>query len=184
MQPSDSALVARISLGDPDALQQLYERHSTALYAHLWYELDGDDTSINEVMQDTFVAVWRSASSYRGDAQVKTWLYRIAHNAIFQLRRHTRRQQSVLTPLTEASTVNQAHVSHEDAIITRLTLGDALGHLSAKHYAVLELVLVQGFSLEEVAQLLGVPVGTVKSRLSYARRDLMKQLATNIVAGE
>lgn len=185
MQPDDSALIARIAQGDQDALQQLYERYSSALYAHLWHQLDGDSTLVDEAVQDTFLAVWRSAAGYRGEAQVKTWLFRIAHSVMFHLRqRLKRRSLLMLVALTDEAACDQLSASPEDAVIDRLALDDALAHLLAKHYSVLELILVQGLSLEEVAQTLEIPVGTVKSRLSYARRTLLKHFAINTAVGE
>src|SRR5262249_32824174 len=74
--------------------------------------------------------------------------------------------------------------SHEDEVVGRITLDDALRRISAKHRAVLELIFYYGFTCEEAARILDVPVGTVKSRLSYARKALHEQLTNGTTLAE
>jgi RNA polymerase sigma factor (sigma-70 family) len=85
---------------------------------------------------------------------------------------------------TQEAAIGGACGSHEDGVLDRLALQGALGQLSARHRAALELVFVHGFALTEAAQILGVPEGTVKSRISYARRALLRALESPVAGAE
>ncbi|HKD77799.1 MAG TPA: RNA polymerase sigma factor, partial [Ktedonobacterales bacterium] len=148
MQESDVALIARVAQHDHEALRHLYERYYDALYTYLWHRLRGDAMLIDEALQDVFVAVWHHANSYRGEAQVKTWLFRIAHGTAFHAWRAQSRHQelSALSSDTRSFSDPQ-HATPEDEIVSRLHLHDALHQLSEKHQTVLLLVFDQGFSL-------------------------------------
>lgn len=179
--PSDAQLlVARIATGDEEALGELYLLLRPRLRRYLWHQLDGDLQAVEEALQDVFLAVWRTAGAYRGDARVVTWVYQIAHYQALHARRSSRHHHEALAPDspdggdTPDETLGTA--SHEDAVVDRLALADALRRLSSKHREVLDLVFQHGFSLEETAQILDVPLGTVKSRISYARRALQREL--------
>ena len=183
MQGDDGrSLLRRIAAGDQHALRCLYADYRPRLWGYLFHQLDGDAGWTEELTQDVFLAVWRAAETYRGEAQVATWLFRIAHNLAANARRARDRQ-----PLSERLTVGDdgrderddlpMGASHEDAVLNRLTLAAALSRLAPHHREVLDLVFVQGFSMAEVSTILGVPVGTVKSRVSYARRALHAHLA-------
>lgn len=176
----DPALVERVAAGDSEALRELAVRYHAPLRRYLWRQLDGDARAVEEAVQDVFVAVWRGAASYRGEAKVSTWLFQIARYLALRAR-HNASRQATLTPLEsaqegEGGQVDWLSVSCEDEVIDRLALTDALRRLSAKHREVLELVFVFGFSPDEVARILDVPDGTVKSRISYARRALLLAL--------
>lgn len=174
--------MARIARGDQDALQELYAHYSPKLRRYMWHPLQGDMNLIEETIQDVFLAVWRGAGGFRGEAKVTTWLFRIAYHCLRQNKRAASRQwhyQLVPFAETDDETYDQNQpnsAAHDDEIIERLALHDALGHLSDKHREVLELIFEYGFSLEEVAQILAIPLGTVKSRISYARRALRQEL--------
>jgi RNA polymerase sigma-70 factor (ECF subfamily) len=178
-------LLAQIATGDENALRQLYTRLRPALRRYLWHQLDGDATAVEEALQDTFVAVWRSAGSFRGDAKVATWVYQIARFQALHSRRRTARVSAVTThsaPDDEGEDDRMGYgPSCEDEVVGRLTLSAALRQLSRKHREALELVFLYGFTLDEVAQILDVPVGTVKSRVSYARRALLHEMAAQAV---
>jgi RNA polymerase sigma-70 factor (ECF subfamily) len=135
----------------------------------------GEPEIAEEIVQDVFVRVWRWAAGFRGAAQVKSWLFRLAHNAVYHWRHD--RQSLPTESLIDQDDIARGGVGLEDAIILRLDLQAALDGLSAKHREVLDLALVQGFALGEIALILDVPAGTVKSRLSYARRALSRQLS-------
>ncbi len=178
------ALLARVARGDDEALRQLYDAFRPCLRNYLWRQLDGDATAVEEALQDVFVAVWRTAASYRGEARVATWLFQIARYRALRLRQSKRGAELdiSLDALAEADELAAMHDSvldgsHEERIVDRLALTQALGALSAKHREALYLVSRQGFSLEETATILDTPVGTVKSRLSYARKALLAALA-------
>ena len=176
----DPALVARVAAGDEEALRELTARYRAPLRRYLWRQLDGDARAVEEVVQDVFVAVWRGAARYRGEAKVATWLFQIARFQALRARRSANRHAALMPLEPEEGEDGQADwlgVSCEDEVIDRLELTEALGRLSPKHRETLELVFVFGFSPDEVARILEAPVGTIKSRISYARRALLLALS-------
>lgn len=179
MATDDPDLVARVAAGDEEALRELVSRHHASLRRYLWRQLDGDAPAVEEAVQDVFVAVWRGAAAYRSEAKVSTWLFQIARFLALRARRGQRRAAGMA--LLEAEEGEDAPSgwpgsSHEDVVIDRLILAECLRQLSNKHREALELVFVFGFSPDEVAHILGIPSGTVKSRISYARRALFLAL--------
>jgi RNA polymerase sigma-70 factor, ECF subfamily len=196
MQLQDErVLIARIGAGDEQAMHLLYTTFRPRLWRYLWQQLDGDGSAVEDVLQEVFLAIWRSAESFRNEAGVNTWIFRIAHYQVLHRRRDAaRRPEGHLTALQDEESdgadlasscaegeCSESHIphkeSHEDEVIDRLTMAATLDRLAAKHREALELVFQEGFTLEEVARILDVPVGTVKSRISYARRALQQELA-------
>lgn len=186
MAHDDRLLLARIASGDEDALYELYQGYVPRLTRYLWYQLDKDAHAVEEALQEVCIAIWRSAATFRGDAKVATWVYQIAHNSAWRIRRdRLRHVQARHLPILEAeeagevpeaARAGEALPACDDAVIDRLMLADAIRQLSAKHREVLRLVVGEGFSLDEVARMLDIPSGTVKSRLSYARQALLRAL--------
>ena len=171
---ADRAWLAQIAAGDQDALRTLYDEYYPRLWRYLWYELAGDAALTEEVIQDCFLAVWHSASTFRGSAKVVTWLFQIAHNHAANARRAQEHRLNVPFP---AEVELESDVSVEDTVINRMMLTEALDHLIPIHQVVLDLFCYQGFTLAEIAAILRIPVGTVKSRLNHARRALLRHLA-------
>lgn len=175
----DRWLVSRVASGDEAALDALYARYRPRLRRYLWPRLDADEGLVEEALQDTFLAVWESAARFRGAAAVATWIFQIAHNiAVRTLRRGARRLDRA--PLLAAERANPSAASRDpyaEGIVTRIAVHDALSRLSEKHRETLDLFFRQGFAAEEIAMILGVPAGTVRSRLSYARRALRQELS-------
>lgn len=156
--PDPTLLLRQVANGDEEALQQLYVEYRPRLRRYLWHQLDGDGHAVEEALQDTFLAVWRSAGAFRGEAKVVTWIFQIAHYIALRTRDAASRRGCSSTepdpPDREAAPIA---ASPEDAV--------------------LQLIFQQGFTPEEAAQILDVPLGTVKSRVSYARRALQTALA-------
>jgi RNA polymerase sigma-70 factor (ECF subfamily) len=186
-QADDHLLIARVAQHDAAALEQLYVRYRPRLWRYLWQQLEGDSSAVEDALQEVFLAVWRAAGDFRGAAKVNTWIFRIAHHQLAHYQRAiARRPEGYLAapgPFDEVESPGHgvwdeiAQDSHEGAVLDRMILARAFGRLAAKHREALELVYQQGFTLEEVAQTLDVPLGTVKSRISYARRALQRELA-------
>lgn len=179
----DSVLLARVARGDGHALRQLYLRYRPRLWRYLWQQLDGDGFAVEDALQDIFLGIWRGSAAFRGESRTNTWIFRIAHHQAAQrLRSAARHPEQPLEPhgaleaAADGALDLRVQPSHEDEVLDRLTLATAWDHLSAKHREALELVFQQGFTLDEVAQILDVPLGTVKSRISYARRALAQAL--------
>jgi RNA polymerase sigma-70 factor, ECF subfamily len=176
--PDPVLLLRQIADGDEEALRQLYAEYRPRLRRYLWHQLDGDGHAVEEALQDTFLAVWRAAGGYRGDAKVATWIFQIAHYIALRTRQAAvRLGRSEFAPDPTGEAAVPIAASPEDVVLGQLALDEALNHLSTKHRTVLQLIFQQGFTAEEAAQILDVPIGTVKSRVSYARRALQSALA-------
>lgn len=167
----DGQVLARIAAGDRAALAELYTRHQASLFRYLFH-LTGDHGLAEEVLQDTLVAVWKSAAGFEARSTVRTWLIGIArrqaHNAM-------RRRALPLADVAELEIVPAADPEPESVALARAEREDlavAIRRLSPVHREVLLLTFSQGLSYREMAEVLGVPEGTVKSRLSNAKRAL------------
>jgi RNA polymerase sigma-70 factor (ECF subfamily) len=167
----DIQAIRRIASGDRQALTALYLRYQQPLFRYL-LQLTPDRGLAEELLQDTLVAVWRSAKRFEGRSSVQTWLLGIARRQAH----NTLRQRG--QPLADASALIELPATDpqpEEAALAsfaREELADAFGRLSPVQREVLALTFVDELTYKETAQVLGVPVGTVKSRLSHARRAL------------
>lgn len=177
MDPPDLELLERIAAGDPEAMHHFYERFYSRLHHFLRSRLHGNDALVEDALQEIFLNIWRSAGSFRNQSSVATWVFQIAyHQALHSLRRQDTGSNRDHAPSDELSHLSRETASLENAVIDRITLASALHQLSDKHRAVLELVFYYGFAPDEVATILAVAPGTVKSRISYARRALLRLL--------
>jgi RNA polymerase sigma-70 factor (ECF subfamily) len=169
-QSRDLALVQRIAAKDEDALRELYSEYGQRLYAYA-LRLTEVPATAEDVAQDTLIAVWKSANRFRGESRLLAWLLGIVHHTAMKALRHTPQHitdEMETTLATEDPTPEEKLQSQEQA----QWLQRGLKSLSPDHRAVLELVFYQGLSLSEASQVIDCPPGTVKSRLSYARRHL------------
>jgi RNA polymerase sigma-70 factor, ECF subfamily len=177
MEPPDLALLERIAAGEQDAMHCLYERFYSRLQRFLWSRLHGDRALVEDALQEIFLNIWRSAGSFRGQSSVATWVFQIAHHqALRSLHKQDASDKREHALTDEHADMPQQTALLEDAVIDRITLANALRQLSDKHREVLELVFYYGFAPDEVANILAVAPGTVKSRISYARRALLQRL--------
>lgn len=153
---------------------QLHERWAGPLYTFA-LRLVGDRESAEEVVQDTLVKVWRSADRFDpGLGSVETWVFTIARNcATDRLRRRSARPR-VIAGLEEASAVPGS--TEVDRVLESWVLGEALESLSPEHREAIVEVHYRGRTMRETAELLGLPVGTVKSRVYYGLRNLRLHL--------
>ncbi len=169
----DAALVARIARGDRSALEQLYRRHAVWLLQRLQSRC-GDPDLVDMALQDTFVAVWKSAKRYRGDGEVGAWLWGIA---VRRLVDQLRKKRPVPVP---PDAVIDGVVGFEDAFLDNGlhgALGPAVERLAPDLRAVLVLTAIDGLTTKEAAAVLGIPQGTVKTRLQRARSTMKEYLA-------
>jgi RNA polymerase sigma factor (sigma-70 family) len=173
----DFALVQQIAAGNDDALRELYAAHGQRLYAYA-VRITGDPAVADDVVQESLVAVWKSAGHFRGEGRVLAWLLSIVHHKALNA---ARIQSPValdeqVDRLADTEPWPDEHVVQSEQ---RRQLRAGLKRLSVEHRTVLELVFYQGLSLSEVAQVCNCPVGTIKSRLNYAktllRGDLMRR---------
>ena len=168
----DRDLLAAHVAGDADAFSTLVRRHQTRLWAVALRTL-GDREEAADALQDALLSAYRSASSYRGDARVTTWLHRIVVNACLDRLRRQKARPTVPLPEDRDPADPRDVLSDRD---TALDIEAALAALPDEQRAALVLVDVQGMPVEVAAQVLGVPTGTVKSRCSRGRARLAVSL--------
>jgi RNA polymerase sigma-70 factor (ECF subfamily) len=179
---SEAHLIDRCRAGDVDAFNELMASHQDRVYRIcLWYLRDME--AALDAAQETFISAFRGLKSFRGDCVFSTWLHRIAVNVVKKhIQRNRRTPLPISTLETDDSTFPELPASGTDPGVAlvkhtrRQAVHKALAALPTHHRTVLELFDIQGHTYEEVAQALGVPIGTVKSRLNRARLALRVQL--------
>ena len=171
----DTDLVRRMAAGDEEALRVLYATYGRRLYAYAC-RLTGSLTMAEEVLQDSLLAAWKGAGAFRGEARALTWLLGIVHR---QALNATRRKSWPVTALEEAATVADGRVTPEgqvEATERYQALQVALSRLSPEHREVIVLREIDGCEYQEIAERIGIPLGSVMSRLFYARKKLQTML--------
>ena len=180
----DELLIRRAQRGDADAFEQLLLEHQKNVY-NLCYRMAGNPDDAMDLSQETFLRAWRCLDQYQFASAFSTWLYRLCSNICIDSLRRRRRQQTV--PLTfedadgeeQTYAVPDAQPLPEEQVelkLTRETLAAAMAQLLPEHRAVLQLRVVNEMSYEQIADVLDIQIGTVKSRLSRARNQLKKIL--------
>lgn len=183
-QPADddARALRRVARGDRQALTDLYVRYRLPLFRYL-LQLTPDHGLAEELLQDTLVAIWKSAKSFEGRSTARTWIFGIARRQAH----NTLRQRGLpLADAAELETMPASDPEPEDAALAgaeRAELAAALRELVPIHREVLVLTFMQDLSYQETAQVLGVPVGTVKSRLNHAKRALRALIESREGAG-
>jgi RNA polymerase sigma-70 factor, ECF subfamily len=162
------------------AFTELVDRFQRRVFAVCRRTLAGDVTAAEEVTQEVFLRLARSADTFRGDAKLSTWLYAVARNvATDRVRHDARRPATPVADIGEVSAGSGAEVA-EDHLAAVETAGDlrtALAQLDGTSRILLLLVAIEGLTYTEAAAALDLPVGTVKSRVSRARVQLGHLLA-------
>ena len=177
---TDEELVRRAAGGDEDAFAELVRRYEDKVYS-VALRLCGSSADAADAAQEAFVSAWRGLPGFRGEAGFATWLYRLAVNASVDLLRKNRRQRGQASLDDEdygPEPVDQAPGPQERAESAELRQAVAAGlrQLSDGHRQVLVLRELRQLSYEEIAQILDLDLGTVKSRISRARSALRKIL--------
>ena len=171
--PSDLLLVERASGGDVRAFEVLVRRYQLPII-RLCVGMLGDRHAAEDAAQDVFFSAWRSMGRFRGDAQFSTWLYRVATN---QCLRDIRRRPTQTAQLPEDLPAAEGSPQGElEAAEGYAAISAAMGRLSAEQRAAFLLREVEGLSYDQIAEVLGVSVAAVKSRIYRARTDLARDL--------
>jgi RNA polymerase sigma-70 factor (ECF subfamily) len=167
---SDQVLMEAISRGDQNAFADLYKRYQQQIFCYLLRILQ-DNAGAEDVLQEVFLAVWQGSGKFKHRSSVKTWIYRIAYKrSISWLRKYKRKSNPI--PLAEVIDTGAGPEETAMSAIQHAQLKSAMAGLPPKHRAVLELAFAQDMSYPEIAEVLNCPIGTVKSRMSYALRNL------------
>jgi RNA polymerase sigma factor (sigma-70 family) len=174
--PDDQSLLEALASGDVGALERLYERHAPWLSVRLMRRCN-DREVVADVLQDTFVAVWRGARRYQGTGEVGAWMWGIA---VRRLVSRLRSRRDVVL-LRDPATSGAASPTAEDELLLGVEYGDlgrAMAALSPELRAVMQATVLDGLTTREAASLLGIPQGTVKTRVhrakAYLRASLME----------
>lgn len=170
--PTDEDLLRAAAAGDQSAFSALVRRHEDRVF-NIAVRITGDRADALDAMQDTFVAVFRQAASFRAEAAFTTWLYRVAVNACRDLLRKRRRFPE---PTEEVPERPAAGIGTEDAVGLRLDLAQALARLPEEYREAVLMHDLGAVPYDEIAALTGVALGTVKSRISRGRRRLAELL--------
>src|SRR5919107_3539330 len=171
---ADKDLISLVEAADAEAFATLYDRHSRAAFS-LAYRMMGERQASEDLMQDAFLKVWRGAGSYRADrGSVRTWILSIVHNrGIDQIRSQAsrRRTQDRIEASAPRSQPSEAFAetlrnSQRDQV------REALNTLPPEQLKILELMYFSGYTHVEIAELLSVPLGTVKGRMRLGLKKL------------
>lgn len=180
--------IDRLKAGDAAAFEILVDRYSGDIYA-LLYRLTSNAEEAGDLTQDTFLRALRSIKGFRGDAELKTWLFRIAINESrnrFRWWKRRRRDETISldatigdSETTFSDTLADNSISPEDAALSRereYAISVALADIADIYREAIILCDVEGMSYDETAAALGIGIGTVKSRISRGREELRKRL--------
>lgn len=176
------AVVRAARRGDHRAFRRLVEQYDEGL-RRLAFHLLGSREAMDDALQEAYLNAYRGLPQFRGDADVGTWLYRITYTSCLQRLWRKERLEPTEDGVLEAMTTPSPDPA--DEVLARDELRRALGALTAEQCAALLLVHHDGFSYVDAAEILGVPVGTVASRVAAARRALERRLdSTRAAEGE
>jgi len=179
----DRRLITECLNGRPTAFCELVSRYQDRLFNTV-FRLTDNAEDAQDVVQETFLSAYQSLDSFKGEAQFFTWLYRIAMNTAISLRRKHKGTLSIdvgvngeapIEPLDGSETSRPGHAIERREMEGRVQR--ALKHLSPEHQAVLVLKDMEGQKYEAIAEILQVPIGTIRSRLHRARIELRALLS-------
>jgi RNA polymerase sigma-70 factor (ECF subfamily) len=172
---SDDVLIGRVANGDRLAMQVLFARHHVRVYRFV-LRLVRDEAAAEDLISEVFLDVWRQAGKFEGRAQVSTWLLAIARfKALSALRRKPEQELDEETAEAIEDTSDTPDVTLEKKE-TGEVIRQCLTSLSAEHREIIDLVYYHEKSVEEVAEIVGIPEATVKTRMFYARKKLAEHL--------
>ncbi len=194
-RPPDEELVRRFKDGDREAFSELVRRYQNRVFG-MCLRWMGDRSVAEEVAQDVFLALFKALAGFRGDAQLSTWIYRVTVNHcknrdLYRRRRaHGRHESLDGVPKDDEAPVRQ--VAHEgpgaDAHVQQMeardALQEALDALDEDQRQIIVLRDVEDLAYEEIADILDLPKGTVKSRLHRARHELARKLGRSLTIAD
>ena len=164
----DAACLARVAAGDRRAFEALYRRYYERLFRFA-LRVTGRIALVEDVVNETLLVVWRKAGGFRAEASVSTWIFGIAYRkSLKAVAREGRRTET----LDQVPSSELAAPDTVDRDGVQAAIRDAVARLPPEHRAVIDLTFFFNCSYEEIGRILGVPVGTVKSRMFHARAKL------------
>lgn len=183
----DADLVEKAIAGDAEAFGQLVEKYSSFVYRTVFFDIKKHEDA-EDISQEVFIKAYRALGSFRCDCEFSTWLYRICKNTVYDYAR--KRVRNATIPLSSMSSDEyereyevpdtDGKFDPEKTYISKETSGivnDAISSLSEQHRDIIVMRDIQGLSYSEIADILSLEEGTVKSRLSRARAALKQKLS-------
>jgi len=188
LSPEEALFVARLQANEDAAYDELVRTYTPSVF-HVAYRMLGDSAEASDAVQEIFLKVFRNISGFKGEAALKTWIFKIAFSEILnRLRWWKRRYRYATVSLDDqpngngtgpAYSVASSSPTPEEVLQSKeqeTAIQQALWRLSKDHRSIIVLRDIEGFSYSDIADVLGVSIGTVKSRLARARGDLKKSL--------
>jgi RNA polymerase sigma-70 factor (ECF subfamily) len=172
---SDDVLIGRIANGDRLAMQVLFARHHVRVFRFV-LRLVREEATAEDLISEVFLDVWRQAGRFEGRSQVSTWLLAIARfKALSALRRKPEQEldEETAEAIEDTSDTPDVTLAKKE---TGVVIKQCLTLLTAEHREIIDLVYYHEKSVEEVAEIVGIPEATVKTRMFYARRKLAELL--------
>ena len=176
---TESTLVSQAQQGDRNAFSELIQIHAQGVQ-RVVYRMCGDQQLAEDAAQETFIQAWLKLPTYRPKSSLRNWLYRIAVNAAIDM---LRKEKRIMPEAVEELVLADANLSPEAALIHDervVQIRNAIADLPDASRAVLILREYEGLSYREIADTLDIPLGTVMSRLSYARKLLKNELSQEL----
>ncbi len=194
MSPIDEQrLISKLKRRDPRAFEQLVLRYQSQVFNFI-YRMIGSREEAQDLAQEVFVSVFKNIEGFRGDASLATWIYRITSNHCKNRRKYLgrRRVERPMNPDNEDGDLASEHipvamgVSRPDQLVegyqTETLIQCAIAELDEEQRTILVLRDIQSVSYEDISEITGLPLGTVKSRLHRARMTLKDKLAPHLRA--
>jgi RNA polymerase sigma-70 factor (ECF subfamily) len=177
----DTKLVGRVQSGDMAAFEAIFSKYQGQIYRTA-FAITRDAGAAEEVLQDCFYKTYTNIQTITGDGSLSPWLHRVAVNLSCNAIKKRKVRLEPLDEIAEVHFTSDPHQSPEavyERAELRVKMRDAINSLPLKHRIVVTLHYLQDFSLPEIAFILDLPVGTVKSRLHHARKSLRDQLQSH-----
>ena len=181
---ADEDLTSLVEARDAQAFAVLYDRHCRAAYS-LAYRMMGERQAAEDIVPEAFLKVWRNASSYRPQrGSVRTWMLSIVHNRSIDQLRHlaSRRRMQEQVEASSPTTQPSEAFAHSWANTQREQVREALKSLPEEQLQVVELAYFSGYTHVEIAQLLGLPLGTVKGRMRLGLKKIRDYFSSRDLA--
>jgi RNA polymerase sigma-70 factor (ECF subfamily) len=179
----DGRLLELIAAGDHQAFREIYDRYYKRIYLYS-YRLLGEGEGAKEVANEVMLEIWRGAKRFRGESKPSTWMFGIAVN---QVRKAIKKRSPPHKDLETVEETTSDKITQDDATYSselRDKMRMAISSLSREHREVLDMTYYQGLSIKEIAEIMGCPTNTVKTRMFYARKRLGGILQQMGIGGE
>jgi RNA polymerase sigma factor (sigma-70 family) len=174
-QHDDASLIARIADGDRDAMTALYRAHEASVFRFIISKMN-DPHEAADILHDVFIEVWRSAGRFEGRSKVRTWIFSMAWRKVVDRMRKSGRMTLMEEPpdtADEAPSAEACLAAGQEAEHVR----HCLGTLKADHQMAVTLAFWQDMSYGDIAEIAGVPEGTIKTRIFHAKKLLLRCLS-------